>query len=158
MPKEVAKRKAWVVTVLHHDLPQIARLSTAPVGDVIALLPSRSSKHTIEGALKALLQFFDGSDAADMAAYLRLGKTGRVVEWDADEKIARLGHNPQVYAFKTEVTIDLSQKALDEHDGHGVVSDHPIQWTTRRERMDRIKAEMDARTYHWPGTISGYED
>ncbi len=93
-----------------------------------------------------------------MAAYLRLGKTGRVVEWDADEKIARIAHNPQVCAFKAEVTVDLSQKALDEHDGHGVVSDHHIQWTTRRERMDRIKAETVAGTYRWQGTITGRED
>ncbi|WP_438354645.1 hypothetical protein [Microbacterium sp. CJ88] len=97
----------------------------------------------------ALFEMISGSDADLVIGQLRKSPSYKV-KWDADGNIARIGHDVEVYAYRTKIYFDGTRATLAATNGRGAISYEPVKWVTQRERLDRIKAEMEAGTYVWP--------
>lgn len=109
------------------------------------MLPSRASTQRVEGALVALFQMVSGADADLMVGHLRR-TPAYLVEWDADRNVAKIGHDVEIYAYRTELRFDGTRPARASTDGRGLLTYEPVKWVTQRERRDRLKAEMMAGT------------
>lgn len=144
--------RAWVITWHRGSVAPSPNEPGTPQGAPLALLPSRASRERVEGALVAMFQMISGSYPDLVIGHLRRRPTYRV-EWDADENIAKIGHDIEVYAFRTEVHFDGTLKALEASDARGLIKFQPLKWVTQRERLDRIKAELEAGTYEWPDYV-----
>ncbi|KJL28313.1 hypothetical protein [Microbacterium oxydans] len=98
----------------------------------------------------ALFQMVSGADADLLVGHLRR-TPAHSVEWDADRNVAKIGHDVEICAYRTEIHFDGTRPALASSDGRGLLTYEPVKWVTQRERRDRLNAEMKAGTYEWVG-------
>lgn len=141
--------RAWVISWGRGSVQASQNEPGTPQGDPLAVLPSRASRERVEGALVTLFQMISGADPDLMVGHLRR-TPAYTVEWDADGNIARIGHDVEVYAYRTEIHFDGTRRALVSSNGRGLLSYEQVKWVTQSERRERIKAEMAAGTYEWP--------
>lgn len=146
------RTRAWVISWVRGGARASQNEPGTPQGEALAVLPSRASTERIEGALVALFQMVSGADPDLMVGHLRR-TPAYSVEWDADRNIAKIGHDVEIYAYRTGIHFDGTRRALVSSDGRGLFSFEPVEWVTQRERRDRLIAEMKAGTYEWTGVF-----
>lgn len=140
----MAKRTAWVITWSHNSSKQNGNFPATEPGTPLALFPGRTEKGRIEGALVALHQLIEGSYPSSGIMHVRK-KSANVVEWDAADNRAIIGHDPQVIALKTRNLRHLTDSAsLNPETGEGTLSFTPEVPLTESEAQARRLAALDA--------------
>jgi len=142
MVRDINRYKAWAICWSCSD-PNRTVLSSKTQGQPIAVFPGKTSKKTIEGALIALHQVLDGSDAESMANRLRRKLIGDRVEWDYLAQNAKIGLGLEVWAQHGEIHYDHTETVLEETRGSGRVTFKATsKWLTRSEYREQLKSGM----------------
>lgn len=127
----MARYEAWVITWIGHGALAVP---TVPISAPIALLPSRSNAHRVEGAMEATLQQLSGSRVSDLLAARGRRRPDRV-EWDRLGRSARIGHDPHVLALRARVLVSLRKR--DPRTGEGAIVGYTYsKWATASELHD----------------------
>ncbi len=133
----MVSRKAWVITCLVHDL-------TLAIPDVVSgapliMLPGRTARERIEGAMIAASQLLTSSNPSVMVRALRPPRAEQA-EWDHLGLSARLGLNPQILAH--HATLRYRQNSTTEEVTE-VVSYSFSPWVTHHE-IKTLAMQMEA--------------
>lgn len=100
-------KAAWIVTWSERPPKPTAVRPAAEAGQVIAILPHRTSVKAVFAAVDAILQLMEGSDVDSIEDYI----TGNAYYAAKEEmpEYVMAGHNPEVVAFKVRdlwITVD----------------------------------------------------
>jgi hypothetical protein len=68
------------------------------------------------------------------------------VEWDAAGRVARVGHNPQIFAEHTSLRFDVTLRTLAETGGTGRLTFSPVKWTTWPEYREELRAARESES------------
>lgn len=120
--------RAWVISWGRGSVQASQNEPGTPQGDPLAVLPSRASRERVEGALVALFQMISGADPDLMIGHLRRAPA-YTVEWDADGNIAKIGHDVEIYAYRTKIHFDGTRRALASSDGRGLLAYEQVKWS-----------------------------
>lgn len=132
--------EAWVITCVWHD--RSVAVPHAEVGEPLALLPARSSRVRIEGAMVALYQVVTGSAPSRMTGALKREPPDKTA-WDYHRQNAKLGHNPEIWAHRA--TVEHSLRRKDPRTGEGIIASYTCaKWSTREDHRELARSKSQS--------------